>query len=61
MVSSTTPYLLSGFLENSFHFKHHLQDFLHLDAETVETKLTAEQDEIKNLGHKDFNSHSETQ
>lgn len=55
MGSSTTPYFLSSFLENSFHFKHHLQDFLQLDPETVETKLTAEKEEIKNLGHKDFN------
>lgn len=55
MVSSTTPYFLSGLLENSFNFKHHLQDFLHLDPETVETKLAAEKEEIKSLGHKDFN------
>ncbi|MEH2044118.1 class I SAM-dependent methyltransferase [Nostoc sp.] len=55
MVNSTTPSFLSSFLENSFHFKHHLQDFLHLDIETVETKLAAAQEEIKNLGHKDFN------
>ncbi|WP_375506913.1 hypothetical protein [uncultured Nostoc sp.] len=55
MVSSTTPYFLSGFLENSFNFKHHVQDFLDLDPETVETKLAAEKEEIKNLGHEDFN------
>lgn len=55
MVSSTTPCFLTSYLENSFHFKDHLQDFLHLDPEIIETKLAAEQEEIKNLGHKDFN------
>ncbi|MEH2329457.1 MAG: hypothetical protein V7K37_10325 [Nostoc sp.] len=55
MVNFTTPSLLTSFLENLFHFKHHLQDFLYLDPETIETKLAAEQEEIKNLGHKDFN------
>ncbi|MEH2166321.1 MAG: hypothetical protein V7K41_06550 [Nostoc sp.] len=55
MINSTTPSFLSSFLENSFHFKHHLQDFFHLDIETIETKLAATQEEIKNLGHKDFN------
>ncbi|MHC5717790.1 MAG: class I SAM-dependent methyltransferase [Nostoc sp.] len=54
MVNSTAPSLLTSFLENSFHFKDHLQDFLHLDSKTIETKLAAEQEEIKNLGHKDF-------
>ncbi|MBD2243735.1 methyltransferase domain-containing protein [Nostoc sp. FACHB-888] len=55
MVNSTTPSLLSSFLENSFELKHHLQGFLNLDRETIETKLAAGQEEIKNLGHKDFN------
>lgn len=47
MLNHTKPSFLSSFLENSFDFKHHLQDFLHLDPETVETKLAAKKDEIK--------------
>ncbi|MEH2346531.1 MAG: methyltransferase domain-containing protein [Nostoc sp.] len=55
MVNSTDPFFLSSFLENSFDFKHHLQCFLNLDPEAIETKLAAGQEEIKNLGRKDFN------
>lgn len=55
MVNSTAPSFLSSFLENSFDLKDHLQGFLHLDPGTIETKLAAGQEEIKNLGRKDFN------
>ncbi|WP_308189901.1 hypothetical protein [Nostoc sp. XA010] len=55
MVNSTTPSLLSSFLENSFELKHYLQGFLNLDPETTEANLAVGQEEIKNLGHKDFN------
>ena len=54
MVTPTTPPYLNSYSQDSFSLKQHLQDFLHLDTETLETKLMAAQQEMAELGHKDF-------
>ncbi|AFY35248.1 bifunctional 2-polyprenyl-6-hydroxyphenol methylase/3-demethylubiquinol 3-O-methyltransferase UbiG [Calothrix sp. PCC 7507] len=54
MATFPTPPFLDQYLQDSFILKAHLQEFLHLDSETLETKLEAQHREIADLGHKDF-------
>ncbi|MBW4613770.1 MAG: class I SAM-dependent methyltransferase [Desmonostoc vinosum HA7617-LM4] len=48
------PPFLSQYWQNSFNLKQHIQDFLHIDTETLEMKLAAGQQQMAELGHKDF-------
>ncbi|MBD2384729.1 class I SAM-dependent methyltransferase [Cylindrospermum sp. FACHB-282] len=50
---SIPPYLNSYF-PDSFNLKQHLQEFLHVDSETLNIKLEAGQGQMAELGHKDF-------
>ncbi|MEH2229232.1 MAG: class I SAM-dependent methyltransferase [Nostoc sp.] len=54
MVKHPAPAFLSNYWQNSFNLKQHLQEFLHLDSETLEKKLATGQEEMAELGHKDF-------
>ncbi|MGA9380243.1 MAG: SAM-dependent methyltransferase, partial [Phormidium sp.] len=54
MTKHLLPNYLSGYSENSFNLKQHLQEFLHLDSETLDKKLAAGNEEMAELGHKDF-------
>ncbi|AFZ02372.1 class I SAM-dependent methyltransferase [Calothrix sp. PCC 6303] len=54
MLTFPTPSSLSSYWQDSFHLKQHLQDFLHLDSQTLEAKLTAGQQQMAELGRKDF-------
>ena len=48
------PAFLSRFWEDSFDLKQHIQEFLQIDSQTLEVKLKAGQQEMADLGHKDF-------
>ncbi|MFB2937100.1 class I SAM-dependent methyltransferase [Aerosakkonemataceae cyanobacterium BLCC-F154] len=48
------PSFLSSFWQDAFNLKQHLQEFLHLDVKTLESKLAASQKQMAELGHKDF-------
>ncbi|MBE8965225.1 class I SAM-dependent methyltransferase [Nostocales cyanobacterium LEGE 12452] len=48
------PPFLRDSWQNSFNLKQHLQEFLHLDSETLENKLVAAMQQMAELGHKDF-------
>jgi 2-polyprenyl-3-methyl-5-hydroxy-6-metoxy-1,4-benzoquinol methylase len=54
MATFTTNSGLDPYWEDSFRLKQHLQDFLAIDADTLEGKLQSGQEEMKELGHKDF-------
>lgn len=54
MVLLPTVPLLESYWQNCFTLKQHLQEFLHLDSEILEMKLEAAQQEMAELGHKDF-------
>lgn len=54
MATPTIPPYLNTYSQDSFSLKQHLQDFLHLDTQTLESKLMASQQEMAELGHKDF-------
>ncbi|MBD2520862.1 class I SAM-dependent methyltransferase [Nostoc sp. FACHB-973] len=48
------PSFLSSHWTDSFNLKQHLQRFLDLDSETLELKLKAGEQQMAELGHKDF-------
>lgn len=48
------PSFLNGYWQNSFNLKQHIQEFLNIDSETLETKLQSSQQKMAELGHKDF-------
>jgi SAM-dependent methyltransferase len=54
MVTLPIPSALSGYWQDAFQLKQHLQEFLHLDAQTLEHRLVAGQKEMAQLGDKDF-------
>ena len=54
MVTVPTPSFLSGYWQDAFQLKQHLQEFLQLDAQTLEKKLATGMQEMAQLGHKDF-------
>lgn len=54
MASFPTASFLSQHLDNSFSLKQHLQEFLHLSPEHLEKELSAKCEQMKDLGHKDF-------
>ncbi|MBE9058403.1 bifunctional 2-polyprenyl-6-hydroxyphenol methylase/3-demethylubiquinol 3-O-methyltransferase UbiG [Sphaerospermopsis sp. LEGE 08334] len=54
MVKVALPDFLSDYYQNSFNLKQHLQEFLHLDSETLEKNLSAGQQKLAELGHRDF-------
>lgn len=50
-----TPKYLEKFWQNSFDLKKHLQKFLDLDINTLESNLQSGEEQLKLLGKKDFN------
>lgn len=54
MTTIPTPSFLSGYWQDAFQLKQHLQEFLHLDAQTIENRLATGMQEMAELGHKDF-------
>ncbi|MGM3307931.1 class I SAM-dependent methyltransferase [Anabaena sp. WFMT] len=48
------PSFLSDYSQSSFNLKQHLQEFLHLDSETLDQKLATGKEKLAELGHKDF-------
>jgi 2-polyprenyl-3-methyl-5-hydroxy-6-metoxy-1,4-benzoquinol methylase len=54
MLTFPTPFSLSSYWQDSFLLKQHLQEFLHLEPQVLEEKLAAGQQEMAELGHKDF-------
>jgi 2-polyprenyl-3-methyl-5-hydroxy-6-metoxy-1,4-benzoquinol methylase len=54
MATLTTHAYLDSYQEDSFRLKQHLQDFLAIDAATLEQKLQLAQEDMKELGHRDF-------
>ena len=48
------PSFLTSFWQDAFSLKQHLREFLNLDEKTLESKLAAGQQEMSELGHKDF-------
>ncbi|PNK02896.1 SAM-dependent methyltransferase [Cylindrospermopsis raciborskii S07] len=54
MITPPIPSFLNSFWEDAFSLKQHLQGFLSLDEQTLESKLAAGQKEMAELGHKDF-------
>ncbi|MFM6154959.1 MAG: SAM-dependent methyltransferase, partial [Sphaerospermopsis kisseleviana] len=48
------PSSLSSYYTASFNLKHHIQEFLHFDSEIVESRLETSQQQMAELGHKDF-------
>jgi 2-polyprenyl-3-methyl-5-hydroxy-6-metoxy-1,4-benzoquinol methylase len=48
------PAFLNEHWQNSFNLRQHLQEFLHLDAETLDQKLAMGKEQMAELGHKDF-------
>jgi 2-polyprenyl-3-methyl-5-hydroxy-6-metoxy-1,4-benzoquinol methylase len=54
MSSVPTPSFLNAYWQDAFSLEQHLQEFLHLDAETLQAKLQASRQELAELGHRDF-------
>ncbi|WP_413171968.1 class I SAM-dependent methyltransferase [Anabaena azotica] len=54
MAQVALPAFLSDYYQNAFNLKQHLQEFLHLDSETLEQKLAAGTQQLAELGHRDF-------
>jgi 2-polyprenyl-3-methyl-5-hydroxy-6-metoxy-1,4-benzoquinol methylase len=54
MNAISVPIFLKTSWKNSFNLKQHLQEFLHLDATTLELKLKTAHEQLTNLGHQDF-------
>ncbi|MBE9005524.1 class I SAM-dependent methyltransferase [Fortiea sp. LEGE XX443] len=54
MAKYPAPAFLSEYWQSSFDLKQHLQEFLHLDSETLEQKLAVGQEKMAELGYKDF-------
>ena len=54
MVKFPTPVFLNSYLQNIFNLEQHLQDFLHLDPSMLRMKLETKQQEMMDLGNKDF-------
>lgn len=55
MPSLPTKSFLNGYRQDAFCLKQHLQEFLKLDSETLESKLQAGQQALAELGRRDFN------
>ncbi len=54
MSSVPAPPFLSAYWQDAFAVKQHLQEFLHLDPETLERKLEASCQTLAELEHRDF-------
>ena len=54
MTTIPTPSFLSGYWQDAFQLKQHLQEFLDLDAQIIEQRLATGMQEMAELGHKDF-------
>jgi 2-polyprenyl-3-methyl-5-hydroxy-6-metoxy-1,4-benzoquinol methylase len=48
------PAHLNGYWQNAFNLKQHLQEFLAIDAQTLETKFTTALADLAELGRRDF-------
>ena len=55
MVTFPTPDAIAPYWEHAFHLKDHLRGFLSLDAEALDARLQKGQDDLAELGHRDFN------
>ncbi len=55
MIRKPLPSCLNAYYPDSFNLKQHLKEFLHCDLETLENRLTIGQQQMTELGHKDFN------
>jgi 2-polyprenyl-3-methyl-5-hydroxy-6-metoxy-1,4-benzoquinol methylase len=49
------PAHLHGYWQNAFDLKQHLQEFMAIDAQTLETKFTTALADLAELGRRDFN------
>ncbi|MBG1260934.1 class I SAM-dependent methyltransferase [Nostoc commune] len=54
MIQQPGVHLFDSDLQNLFNLKQHLQEFLNLDAETLDLKLKIGMQQMAELGHKDF-------
>lgn len=54
MTSFPIPDYLTGYWQDGFHLKQHLQDFLQIDAPTLEARLQEGQTALAQLGRHDF-------
>ena len=54
MIDFPTPIVLEKFWYNSYNLKQHLKEFLHLDSETLDSKLETGFKQLAELGKKDF-------
>ncbi|QLE58266.1 bifunctional 2-polyprenyl-6-hydroxyphenol methylase/3-demethylubiquinol 3-O-methyltransferase UbiG [Nostoc sp. TCL26-01] len=50
----SVPSFLKSYCQDSFHLKQHLQEFLDIDAKTLEIKLETGQQQLTKLGAEDF-------
>ncbi len=55
MSSFPTTEFLSGYWQDAFNLKQHLQEFLQIDLETLEARLKTGQQDLAEIGHHDFN------
>jgi 2-polyprenyl-3-methyl-5-hydroxy-6-metoxy-1,4-benzoquinol methylase len=60
MIDFPTPIVLEKFWYNSYNLKQHLKEFLHLDSETLDSKLETGFKQLAELGKKDFDWESST-
>ncbi len=54
MVNCSSSLFLEKFFQNCFDLKQHLQGFLNLDSNTLAAKLESSQQQLAELGHRDF-------
>ena len=55
MVTFPTPTEVAPYWEDAFNLKDHLRGFLSLDADALDARLKKGQDDLAELGHRDFN------
>jgi 2-polyprenyl-3-methyl-5-hydroxy-6-metoxy-1,4-benzoquinol methylase len=54
MLSFPTASFLNGYWQDAFSLKQHLQQFLNVDSQTLESKLQSGQEALAELGRRDF-------
>ncbi|MFM2304259.1 MAG: hypothetical protein RLZZ135_1669 [Cyanobacteriota bacterium] len=55
MSTFSIPSHLNGYWQDAFNLKQHLQQFLDIDEQRLESKFTTAVEDLAALGHKDFN------
>jgi 2-polyprenyl-3-methyl-5-hydroxy-6-metoxy-1,4-benzoquinol methylase len=53
-IPSSVPSFLSGYWQDCFNLKQHLQEFLKMDLETIEARFKTGKQDLTELGHHDF-------